>query len=145
MTGCPLSGRGQGHVSNFYILDLENFATASRRCTGVNFCQRRRPACGLHLRRLSASWLIVQVYYTLVYCKPLTPLLRFVLDSSYKLYLHCYAAVGKNSMTRRVARSVCFLLPTRRYASESTSYGPVSHSQVGVLSKRLNEPGWGFL
>ena len=33
--GCPLSWRGQGHVSNFYILDLENFATASRRCTGV--------------------------------------------------------------------------------------------------------------
>jgi len=24
------------------------------------------------------------------------------------------------------------------------SYGPVSQSQVGVLSKRLNEPGWGF-
>ena len=31
----PLSGRGQGHLSNFYILDLENFATASRQCTGV--------------------------------------------------------------------------------------------------------------
>jgi len=31
---CFLSGRGQGHVSNFYIVDLENFATASRRHTG---------------------------------------------------------------------------------------------------------------
>jgi len=31
---CSLSGRGQGHVSNFYIVDLENFATASRRYTG---------------------------------------------------------------------------------------------------------------
>jgi len=29
-----LRGRGQGHVSNFYIVDLENFATASRRYTG---------------------------------------------------------------------------------------------------------------
>ena len=29
-----LSGRGQGHVSNFYIVDLENFTTASRRYTG---------------------------------------------------------------------------------------------------------------
>ena len=29
-----LSWRGQGHVSNFYIVDLENFATASRRYTG---------------------------------------------------------------------------------------------------------------
>ena len=30
----PWKGRGQGHVSNFYIVDLENFATASRRYTG---------------------------------------------------------------------------------------------------------------
>jgi len=38
---------------------------------------RRRSACGLHLRRSSASWLNAQVYYTLVDCNPLTPLLRF--------------------------------------------------------------------
>ena len=35
VTDFPLSGRGEGHVSNFYILDLENFATASRWCIGV--------------------------------------------------------------------------------------------------------------
>jgi len=34
MSECFLSGRGQGHVGNFYIVDLENFATASRRYTG---------------------------------------------------------------------------------------------------------------
>jgi len=34
MSDCFLSGRGQGHVSNFYIVDLENFATASRWYTG---------------------------------------------------------------------------------------------------------------
>jgi len=34
MSGCFVSGRGQGHVSNFYIVDLENFATASSRYTG---------------------------------------------------------------------------------------------------------------
>ena len=34
MSECSLSGRGQGHVSNFYVVDLENFATASRRYTG---------------------------------------------------------------------------------------------------------------
>ena len=34
MSECSLSERGQGHVSNFYIVDLENFATASRRYTG---------------------------------------------------------------------------------------------------------------
>ena len=34
MSECSLSGRGQGHVSNFYIVDLEKFSTASRRYTG---------------------------------------------------------------------------------------------------------------
>ena len=34
MSECSLSGRGQGHMSNFYTVDLENFATASRRYTG---------------------------------------------------------------------------------------------------------------
>jgi len=34
MSECSLSGRGQGNVSNFYIVDLENVATASRRYTG---------------------------------------------------------------------------------------------------------------
>ena len=34
MSKWSLSGRGQGHVSNFYIVDLENFAPASRRYTG---------------------------------------------------------------------------------------------------------------
>ena len=34
MSECSLSGRGQGHVGNFYIVDLENFATASRLYTG---------------------------------------------------------------------------------------------------------------
>jgi len=34
MSECSLSGHGQGHVSNFYIVDLENFATSGRRYTG---------------------------------------------------------------------------------------------------------------
>jgi len=34
MSECSINGRGQGHVSNFYIVDLENFTTASRRYTG---------------------------------------------------------------------------------------------------------------
>ena len=43
MSECSLSGRGQGHVSNFYIVDLENFATASRRYTGdIHQFDRRR-------------------------------------------------------------------------------------------------------
>jgi len=34
MSECSISGRGQGHMSIFYIVNLENFATASRRYTG---------------------------------------------------------------------------------------------------------------
>jgi len=34
MSGCFLSGCGQGHMSHFYIVYLENFATSSRRYTG---------------------------------------------------------------------------------------------------------------
>ena len=34
MSECFLSVRDQGHESNFYIVYLENFATASRRYTG---------------------------------------------------------------------------------------------------------------
>jgi len=33
MSECSLSGRGQDHVSSFYIVDLENLATASCRYT----------------------------------------------------------------------------------------------------------------
>jgi len=32
---CSPCGRGQGHVTHFYILDLENFATASLHCIDV--------------------------------------------------------------------------------------------------------------
>ena len=34
LSECSLSGRGQGYVSNFYIVDLERFVTESRRYTG---------------------------------------------------------------------------------------------------------------
>ena len=44
-----------GHVTHFYILDLENFATASRWCNGVVNKNRRRSACGSHLRLTASS------------------------------------------------------------------------------------------
>jgi len=49
ISGCSLSGRGQGHVSNFCIVDLENFATASRRYTGdIHNSVRRRFVYGTY-------------------------------------------------------------------------------------------------
>jgi len=35
MSSCSPSGCDQGHVTHFYILDLENFATASHSYIGV--------------------------------------------------------------------------------------------------------------
>ena len=34
MSECSQSGRGRGHVSNFYIVNFKNFASANRRYTG---------------------------------------------------------------------------------------------------------------
>jgi len=69
MSECSLSGRGQGHVSNFYIVDLPNFATASRPYTGDI---HNSTVVGLFFCHLYdnesdsiASWLSAHVYYTL--------------------------------------------------------------------------------
>ena len=45
MSECSLSRRGQGHVSNFYIVDLENFATAS----GIQVISTSRSVVGLFM------------------------------------------------------------------------------------------------
>jgi len=83
MSEFSLSGRGQGHVSNFYIVDLENFATASGRYTGdihnstvVDLQDNESDSMLL--------WLSSHVYYTLSYCSALTSQLIFVQDLSYK-------------------------------------------------------------
>jgi len=67
MSECFLSGRGQGNVSNFYIVDLENFATASRRYTGD----------------IHNSTVVEFVYDTLPPTKPPTSYHRFGQDLSY--------------------------------------------------------------
>ena len=65
MTDCPLSGRGQGHVSNLYIVDLGKSLVWA---TGViNELVDGRCADAW---RYSVSWLNAQVYYTLVDCNP---------------------------------------------------------------------------
>ena len=75
MSECSLTGRGQGHVSNFYIVDLENFATASRRYTGDI---HNSTVVGLfmtpirQLERLDASRLSAHVYYTSAHLNPPT-------------------------------------------------------------------------
>jgi len=45
MSECSVSGRGQGHVSNFYIVDLENVAIVSRRYRQVIYTTRPSSVC----------------------------------------------------------------------------------------------------
>ena len=73
MSECSLSGRGQGHVSNFYIVDFENFATASRRYTGDI---HNSTVVGLFITPKDnesdskASRLSAHVYYTSAHLNP---------------------------------------------------------------------------
>ena len=46
-------------------------------------------------------------YHTLVNCNPLTPLLRSVLDLSYKLFLHVMQQLVRFWLTYHITRSVC--------------------------------------
>ena len=88
MSECSLSGRGQGHVRNFYIVDLENFATASRLYTGDI---HNSTVVGLFMTpvrqweptRSRHGWVHI-VYDTLPPTKPPTSYDRFGQDLSYK-------------------------------------------------------------
>jgi len=74
MSECSPSGRGQGRMSNFYNVDLENFATATSQYTG-----------DIHNSTIvdsKASWLSAHVYYTSAHLNPPTSYLRFVQDLS---------------------------------------------------------------
>ena len=92
MSECSLSGRGQGHVSNFYIVDLENFATASRRYTGDKhnstvvglFMTSMRQCMGADSVASSLSAQLHIVHDTLPPTKPLTSYHQFGQDLSYK-------------------------------------------------------------
>jgi len=70
MSEYSLSGRGQGHVSNFYIVDLENLATASRLYTDDihNSTVERLFMTPIRQSDSVASWLSAHVYYTLPQC-----------------------------------------------------------------------------
>ena len=61
-----------------HILDLEYFATASRRC-GQQDSSTVEPVDYTYDDRARRGWMH-SVYYTLVSCNRLTPLLRFVLN-----------------------------------------------------------------
>jgi len=72
MSQCSLSGRGQGHVSNFYIVNLENFVTASHRYTGDihDVAERSSTAvlsCGQEPRR--SDGVLIQHFNLIIFHK----------------------------------------------------------------------------
>jgi len=84
MSECSISGRSQGHVSNFYIVDLEN-STASRRYTGdihkssvVGLFMTSETINGSRLGR------VMVVYHALPLTKSPISYHRFGQDLSYK-------------------------------------------------------------
>ena len=90
MSECSLSGRGQGHVSNFYIVDLENFATASRRYTGdihkssvVGLFMTRHTSETMKATRSRHGWMHI-VYHALPPTKSSTSYHRFGQNLSFK-------------------------------------------------------------
>ena len=90
MSECFLSGRGQGHVSNFYTVDLENFATASRRYTG-----------DIH------NWTVVGLFMT--HCLQLNFQLHTIgLVRTCRISSFCAVAwkLARLLLTRRIARSL---------------------------------------
>jgi len=87
MSECFLSGRGQGHVSNFYIVDFENFATASRRYTGDI---HNSSVVGLFMtpigqwKRLDCVVVECTCLLRIAHCNHPTSQLQFFPDLSYK-------------------------------------------------------------
>jgi len=75
MSECSPSGRGQGRMSNFYNVDLENFATATSQYTGDI---HNSTIVSLFMTAIEnesdskASWLSAHVYYTSAHLNPAT-------------------------------------------------------------------------
>ena len=74
MKNLPWKGRGQGHVSNFYIVDVENFATASRYTGDIHNSVRSRFVYDTYktMEATRSSHCELHVYYTSAHGNPPT-------------------------------------------------------------------------
>ena len=110
MSECSLSGRGQGHVSNFYIVDLENFATGSRRYTGDI---HKWSVVGLFMTHLR-QWkrlgrVMVECTLSITHCLRLNLQLHTIdLVRTCCISSFCTVAwqLARFQLTRRIARSL---------------------------------------
>ena len=98
MWSLSLSGPGQGHVSNFYIVDLENFATASRRFVYDTWDN------GSRLGRV-----MVECTLSITHCLRLNLQLHTIdLVRTCRIISFCTVAwqLARFQLTRRIARSL---------------------------------------
>jgi len=109
MSECFVSGRGQGHVSNFYIVDIENFATASRRYRWYTQLDRSRFVYDTHntmeATRSRHGWVHMFITH-----RPTLTLQLHNLDlfRTCRKSIFCTVAwqLARFQLTRRIARSL---------------------------------------
>ena len=110
MSECFLSGRGQGHVSNFYIVDLENFARASHRYTGDIHKSSVVDLFMTHLRqRKRLGRVMVECTLSITHCLRLNLQLHTIdLVRTCRISSFCTVAwrLARFQLTRRIARSL---------------------------------------
>jgi len=110
MSECSLSGRGQGNVSNFYIVDLENFATASRRYTGDIHKSSVVGSFMTHLRQWKRLGCVtVECTLSITHCLRINLQLHTIdLVRSCRISSVCTVAwqLARFQLTRRIARSL---------------------------------------
>ena len=110
MSECSLSGRGQGHVSNFYIVDLETFATASRRYTGDIHNSTVVSLFMIHLRQWKRlGRVMVEYTLSITHCLRLNLQLHTIdLVRTCRISSFCSVAwqLARFQLTRHIARSL---------------------------------------
>jgi len=102
-----LKGLGHGHVSNFYIVDLENFFTASRRYTGDI---HNSTVVGLFMTPGSRlGRVMVECTLFMIHCLQLNLQLHTInLVRTCRISSFCTVAwqLARLLLTRRIARSL---------------------------------------
>ena len=143
---CSLSGRGQGHVSNFYIMDLENFATASRRYTGDihNSVHSRfmTPYYYYSYKTMEATRSRHGWVHMFITHRPTVTLRRHNLDLSRTCCTSSFCTVAwqlaRFQLTRRIARSLGDSWASC-YSQKSQRSGTANYRFCITLYRRCNK------
>ena len=150
MSECSLSGRGQGHGSNFYIVDFEYFATTSRRYTG-DIHNSTSSVCIWHLRQWEPSrsrhgWVHI-VYHALLRLSLQLHTIDLVRTCRVSSFCTVAWQLARFQLTRRIARSLgdsgasCFHIGLS-LASLGLEPSLSKYKCGSNLTRELNEHAW---